>query len=111
VPELAGRLKELRAQRQADEAEAAQLSILLRAIMVTRRDRDTGSSPALADHRAHLERIWADVESLVCLTARVAVRLHLRGGDSADPLNRRAWQAIQQSRAALAAFGEAVNQA
>jgi hypothetical protein len=111
MPQLTERLKDLRTQRLTDEAEAAQLDILLRAILLSRHDRDAGSSPALAEHRAHLERIWSDVEHMVSITARVAVRLHLRDADPDDPLARRARRAIQQSQAALAAFGEAVNQA
>ena len=52
--ELTARLKELHMQRLADEAEAAQLSILLRAILLTRLDRDAGTAPKLTEHRAHL---------------------------------------------------------
>lgn len=108
---LTARLTELRTQRLHDEAEAAQLDTVLRAILISRCDRDAGSSPTSAEHRAHLERIWADLEQLMTVAARMAVLLHLRAADSEDPLTRRAQRAIQQSQAALAAFAEAVNQA
>jgi hypothetical protein len=111
VTELAARLKDLRAQRLDDEAEAAQLPTLLRAILLSRQDRDAGSSPTLSEHRAHLERIWSDLEDLVATTARVAVRMHLHDADAADPLLRRAQRAIEHSRVALREFAEAVNQA
>jgi hypothetical protein len=109
--ELAARLKDLRVQRLDDEAEAAQLPTLLRAILLSRRDCDAGSGPLLAEHRAHLERIWSDLEDLVTATPRVAVRTHLHRADAADPLVRRARRAIEGSQAALREFAEAVNQA
>ncbi|HEX6497774.1 MAG TPA: hypothetical protein VF054_01930 [Micromonosporaceae bacterium] len=111
VAQLCAQLKELRAQRLVDEAESAQLSTLLRGIVLTRRDRDAGSSPTLSEQRAALERIWVDVEDLVVTTARVAVRLHLYGADQHDPLARRGWRAIERSQAALREFAEAVNAA
>jgi hypothetical protein len=111
VAALTARLKELRAQRLADEAAAAQLPTLLRAIMLSRRDRDAGSSPTLSGHRAALERAWSELEELITTTARVGVRLHLYGGEETDPLVRRAQRAIEQSRAALQAFAQAVNSA
>lgn len=111
VAQLTARLKDLRTQRLRDEAEAAQLNMVLRAVLLSRCDRDAGSSPTLAEHRAHLERIWAEVEHLMSTTARVAVRLHLRASDPDDPLARRAQRAIRQSQEALGAFAEAVNQA
>lgn len=111
VAQLTARLKNLRTQRLRDEAEAAQLDTVLRAVLLSRCDRDGGSSPTLAEHRAHLERIWAELEQLMSTTARVAVRLHLRDSDPDDPLARRAQRAIRQSQQALAAFAEAVNQA
>ena len=101
----------MRARRLDDEAEAAQLPLLLRAILVSRRDRDAGSSATLSEHRAYLERIWSDLEDLVATTARVAVRMHLHGTDPADPLARQARRAIEHSQAALREFAEAVNQA
>ena len=81
--------------------------------MLSRRDRDAGSSPTLAEHREHLERMLDELEDLAVKTARVAVRLQLRGTSAQDddPTTRRALRAIEQSRAALAAFAEAVNQA
>lgn len=111
MTELSVRLKQLRAQRLDDEAQAAQLPTLLRAIALSRRDRDAGSSPMLSNHRAALERMWSDVEELVSVTAQIAVRLHLHGGDETDPLVRRARRAIEQSKAALREFAEAVNEA
>jgi hypothetical protein len=111
VTDMAARLKQLRGQRLDDEAEAAQLPTLLRAILLSRQDRDAGCSPTLLEHRAHLERIWSDVEDLVTATARVAIRMHLHGADAADPLGRRARRAIERSQAALREFAEAVNQA
>jgi hypothetical protein len=107
--ELAARLKVLRAQRLDDEAEAAQLPTLLRAVLVTRRDRDVGCSPTLAEYREQLERIWSDVEDLVCATARIAVRTHLHRAHAADPLLGRVGRAIGHSQAALREFAEAVN--
>jgi hypothetical protein len=111
VAELSARLTKLRAQRLDDEAQGAQLPTLLRAILVSRRDRDGGSSPKLSDYRASLERMWSDLEDLLAATARVAVWLHLRGEDEADPVARRARRAIEQSRTALREFAEAVNAA
>jgi hypothetical protein len=108
---LAARLKVLRAQRLDDEAEAAQLPTLLRAVLVTRRDRDAGCSPVLAQYRVQLERIWSDLEDLVSATARIAVRSHLHETDAADPLLRRVARAIEHSQTALGEFAEAVNQA
>jgi hypothetical protein len=109
--ELRERLQGLRAQRLQAESEAAQLLTVLRAIALNRRARDAGSSPMLSEHRAHLERIVTEVEELVSTTTRIAVRLHLHGGDDTDPLVRRARRAIEQSQSALHAFSEAVNEA
>ncbi|MGC1215565.1 MAG: hypothetical protein WA890_30455 [Micromonospora sp.] len=106
---LSARLTELRARRLDDETRAAQLPTLLRAIALSLRDRDTGSSPRLSDHRAALERIWAEVEDLVVATARVAVRVHLHTVDPDDPLVPRARRAITHSQAALREFAEVVN--
>lgn len=113
VAQLTAQLKQARTQRLDDEAEAAQLGVLLRAIVLSRRDRDAGSSPVLAEHREHLERMFGELENMVCVAARVAIRLQVRGtsGQDDDPTTRRALRAIEQSRAALAAFAEAVNQA
>ena len=47
----------------------------------------------------------------MCATARLTVRMHLHKADPADPLVRRAWRAIEQSRQALVEFAEAVNRA
>lgn len=113
VAQLTTQLKQARAQRLDDEAEAAQLTTLLRAIVLSRRDRDAGSSPALGEHREHLERMFDELENMVRAAARVAIRLQVRGASKQDndPTTRRALRAIEQSRAALAAFAEAVNQA
>jgi hypothetical protein len=107
---LTTQLRALRAQRLADEREGEHLPALLRAIALTRRDRDSGASQQLRAHRAHLERIWADAEDLIVTGMRVALRVHLRGGGDTDPVVRRARQVIEQSQKALLELSEAVKE-
>jgi hypothetical protein len=111
IARLKRELREIREVRIRDEAETGQLDTVLRAIALTRRDRDAASSTALTGHRDHLERIWADLEHLMSLTARLGIRLQLRRRDPDDPLARRARRAIEQSQQALARFAEQVNAA
>jgi hypothetical protein len=111
VARLQRELRQVRANRIRDEAEAAQLDTVLRAIALTRRDRDAASSRTLAGHRDQLERMWIDLEHLLSLTARVSVRLQLRQCDPDDPLLYRARRAVEQSRQALVTFAEQVNAA
>jgi hypothetical protein len=100
----------LRQQRDDDERVAAELTPLLRAIAITRRDRDAGVSHELRAHRARLERVWADAEELIFTGMRVALRVHLRGGDDTDPVVHRARRVIEQSYGALRALAETVKE-
>jgi hypothetical protein len=111
IARLKQQLRQVRDARIRDEAEAAQLDTVLRAVALTRQDRDAASSTTLAGHREHLERIWADLEHLMGLTARLGIRLQMSQRDPEDPLVHRARRAIEQSRQALTDFAEQVNAA
>jgi hypothetical protein len=106
---LKDQLRALRAQRLDHEREAAQLEPVLRAIALTRRDRDSGSTAKLRANRAQLERVWSDTEDLIVTGARVAVLVYLRGGDETDPVVRQALRAIAQIQVGQVALAEAVN--
>ena len=108
VAALTERLRVLRTGRIAGDREGDRLTSVMRAIVLTRRNRDGGVSKHVSDCRAQVERVWAEAEDLVMMAAEVALLLHLRGAVD-DALAGRGRRAIEQSQDALATAFEAVS--
>lgn len=107
---LRRQVSELRAQRQRDEATAAQADRLLQEIADQRRDRDAEMSPELERHRDEIEHAMVDVEDLVVALGRLWTRVQVAGLSEDEPRMRAARRAFEEKAAhALNVFSSAVN--
>lgn len=107
---LREQLRGRRAQREGDEAVAAQLDRVLADIAAARRDRDAEMSVELDQVRRELERGVFDAEELMVAVARLWTRVHVAGLGEGDPRMRAARRVVEDDfRVALEAFAAAVN--
>lgn len=96
--ELRSQLRDLRAQRERDDQEGAQLERVLADIAATRRDRDAEMSTELEQARQIIEQGLGEVEDAAVAMSRVWTRVQVAGLGESDPRMRAATRVVDRRR-------------